>query len=64
MPDVTVSFSDAQWARIIAASSSIKKMDEAGVVDAAYLAAKWTTQLGKWVKETERAKAAESVDDF
>jgi|TARA_Y100000034_G_C6870335_1_gene397260 hypothetical protein len=64
MPDVTVSFSDAQWARILALSSSIKKIDETGDVDAAYLAAKWKNQLGAWVKELERAKAAESIDDF
>tara|TARA_R110002020_G_scaffold226021_3_gene436398 strand:- start:3146 stop:3340 length:195 start_codon:yes stop_codon:yes gene_type:complete len=64
MPDVTVSFTDAQWARIVAASSAIKKVDETGDVDGAYLAAKWKKQISVWVQEVERAKAAESVDDF
>ena len=64
MPDVTVSFTDAQWARIVAASSSIKKNDETGDVDAAYLAAKWKNQISVWIKEMARAKAAESVADF
>ena len=40
MPDVTISFTDAQWTRVVAASTSIKKAGEAGDVDATYLSAK------------------------
>ena len=50
MPDVTVSFTDAQWARIVAASSSIKRIDESGDVDAAYLVALWKDVASDWVK--------------
>jgi len=61
MPDVTVSFTDAQWARVVAASSFIIRTDE-GTVDAAKLAAKWKAL------ETGNVKAYEesllSTDDF
>ena len=30
MPDVTVSFTDAQWTRIVAATSNIKRINEDG----------------------------------
>jgi phosphotransferase system IIA component len=62
MPDVTVSFTDAQWTRVVAASSAIKRVDEVGNVDAAYIAAKWKAMLTRWVKEYERKQA--SIDDF
>jgi len=62
MPDVTVSFTDAQWTRIVAASSSIKKLDDPGDVDAAYLATLWKAQVSDWVKYHEKQQA--SVDDF
>jgi phosphotransferase system IIA component len=62
MPDVTVSFTDAQWTRIVAASSYIKRADEAGDVDADYIADKWKDMITSWVKEYERKQA--SVDDF
>ena len=38
MPDVTISFTDAQWARVVAASSRIKALHETWDVDAAYIA--------------------------
>jgi len=63
MPDVTVSFTDAQWTRIVAASSNIKnKIGEAGNVDADYLAAMWKEQMTSKVKDYERQQA--SIDDF
>jgi hypothetical protein len=63
MPDVTVSFTDAQWARIVAVSSSIKNgITETGDVDADYIAARWKTELSTQVQNAERAKT--SIDDF
>ena len=61
MPDVTVSFTDAQWARIVAASSYIIKSAD-GTVDATKLAAKWKAQETNNVQAYERSKA--TVDDF
>ena len=61
MPDVTVSFTYAQWARIVAASSSIKRIDESGDVDAAYLVALWKDVASDWVKAHESIQA---VSDF
>ena len=62
MPDVTVSFTDAQWTRIVAASSRIKRTDEPGDIDAAYLIAYWTEQVASWVKAYEESKV--TADDF
>ena len=63
MPDVTVSFTDAQWTRIVAASPSIKnKLGETGNVDADYLANMWKEQMTSKVQAYERQQA--SVDDF
>ena len=62
MPDVTISFTDAQWVRIVAASSYIKRIDEAGDVDAEWLANRWKNQVAAWVKEYEKQQA--SIDDF
>ena len=63
MPDVTVSFTDAQWTRIVAASPGIKSgPGEAGDVDAAYLANKWKTQISGEVRQFERSQA--SISDF
>ena len=45
MPDVTVEFTDAQWTRVVAASPGLKRVDEVGNVDAAYIAAKWKAML-------------------
>ena len=61
MPDITVSFTDAQWTRIVAATSYIMRDDE-GVVDATKLAAMWKNQVTDWVKAYETANA--SLDDF
>tara|TARA_R110002020_G_scaffold86552_2_gene213640 strand:- start:995 stop:1180 length:186 start_codon:yes stop_codon:yes gene_type:complete len=61
MPDVTVTFTDAQWTRIVAASSYIKRLDESGDVDADYLAAKWKDLVTDWVKAHESVQA---VSDF
>ena len=61
MPDITVSFTDAQWTRIVAASSMIKAIDEAGDVDASYLSTKLKDIVADWVKAHEE-KA--SVSDF
>ena len=62
MPDVTVSFTDAQWTRVVAASKSIKRIDESGNVDATYLAEKFKTLITEQVLDHERRAA--SVDDF
>lgn len=62
MPDVTVSFTDAQWTRIVAASSYIKPISESGDVDAAYLAARFKKHAEKLVIASEESKI--SVDDF
>jgi len=61
MPDITVTFTDAQWARVIAASSYIKSQGEEGDVDADYLIAKWKTITSDWVKAHE---SVQSVSDF
>ncbi len=61
MPDVTISFTDAQWTRIVAASKQIKAVDESGDVDENYLAAKLKDRVSNWVKAHEE-KA--SVEDF
>ncbi len=61
MPDVTMSLTDAQWTRIVAASSMIKAIDEAGDVDASYLSTKVKDIVSDWVKAHEE-KA--SVSDF
>ena len=61
MPDVTVTFTDAQWTRIVAASSAIIREDE-GTVDATNLASKWKDMITSLVKEYERRQA--SIDDF
>jgi len=61
MPDVTVTFTDAQWTRIIAARV-YKALDDLEDVDAEYLAARWKDQLTSEVQESERRAA--SVNDF
>jgi hypothetical protein len=62
MPDVTVSFTDAQWTRIVAASRHIKAPNETGNVDASYLAAKWKEEISSAVKHYEESLL--STDDF
>ena len=61
MPDVTVSFTDAQWTRIVAASSAIL-FPTNQTVDVAKLAAKWKTEVTNSVKSYEHENA--SIDDF
>ena len=61
MPDITVTFTDAQWARIVAASSFIIRQDE-GTVDATKLAAKWKAQASTNVKAYEESLL--TTDDF
>ena len=61
MPDVTVSFTDAQWTRIVAASAKIKRIDESGDVDASYLSTKFKTLVGNWIKAYEEKV---TVEDF
>ena len=61
MPDITVTFTDAQWTRIVAASTFILPIDE-GTVDATKLSAKWKELETSNVKAYEQANA--SIDDF
>ena len=62
MPDITVSFTDAQWTRIVAASKRIKKPGEDGNVDVAYLANMWKTRIGILVQQYEESLL--SANDF
>ena len=62
MPDVTVSFTDAQWVRVVAASSNIKAPNETGAVDAAYLAAMWLKDVSHQVRMYEENLV--TADDF
>ena len=62
MPDVTVSFTDAQWTRIVAASSSIKRIDENGEIDADYLSEIFKKLITDQVTDNERRES--SIDDF
>ena len=61
MPDITVSFTDAQWARVVAASENVLGIGQ-GTVDAAKLADLFKDLTTSWVKEYERRAA--SLDDF
>ena len=58
MPDVTISFTEAQWTRVVAATPYIKMKGETGDVDADYLSAKWKDQVGKWVEAHEKQQAS------
>tara|TARA_R110000822_G_C15107847_1_gene472626 strand:- start:32 stop:223 length:192 start_codon:yes stop_codon:yes gene_type:complete len=63
MPDITVSFTDAQWTRIVAASTDMKTVfDEGGDVDEAFLATKYKRWTESIVKSYEKKQA--SIDDF
>ena len=53
MPDVTISFTDAQWARIVAASASIRRTG--GDVDASYLSTKLKELVSSWVQGHEKS---------
>jgi hypothetical protein len=61
MPDVTVSFTDEQWVRVVAASSFIIRSDE-GPVSIDKLAAKFKANITDNVKAYEESKV--TVDDF
>ena len=61
MPDITISLTDAQWARVEAASTYIAGL-EGGTVTTDYLSTRWKEQLTEWVKAYEHEQA--SVDDF
>ena len=63
MPDITVSFSDAQWTRVVAASSRIKAIGETGDVDATYLATILKARIQKLVVLYEKEAAHASADD-
>ena len=58
MQDITVSFTDAQWARIVAASPYFKHADDPGDVDVAFFVDKWSKQMQAWVKEHEKQTAS------
>ena len=63
MPDITVSFTDAQWTRIVAAYSYIKAPNNGtGNIDANYLADFWKDQISEQVKAYEKEQA--SISDF
>jgi hypothetical protein len=62
MPDVTVSFTDAQWTRVVAASSRIKALNETGDVDATYLATILKDKIQKLVLLSEKDTAHASAD--
>ena len=63
MPDITVSFTDAQWTRIVAASSVIKMATrEDGDVDAAYLIRLWKDEIALQVKQYEESRV--TADEF
>ena len=63
MPDITVPFTDAQWTRVVAASSVIKLATrEDGDVDAAYLIKIWKAELALQVKSYEESRV--TADEF
>ena len=63
MPDITVSFTDAQWTRIVAASPIIKMATrEDGDVDAAYLIKIWKDEIALQVKHYEESRV--TADEF
>ena len=62
MPDITVSFTDAQWTRIVAASTHIKGVGETVDIDANYLSTRWKQQISDYVQDYEKSQA--SVDNF
>ena len=62
MPDLTVSLSDAQWTRVVAASTKFKSVDETGDVDAAYMSAHLKTTIARAVENFEKEAAYASAD--
>jgi len=62
MPDITISLTDAQWTRIVAASTYIKRADEPGNVDENYLVATFKSLMSDWVKAYEESQV--TADEF
>ena len=63
MPDITVSFTDAQWTRIVAASSAIRMGTlTSGDVDAAYFIKIWKDEVAHQVKQYEESRV--TADEF
>ena len=56
MPDVTISFTDAQWTRVVAASKYIKGENTEDDIDAAFLTVKLKNIVSSWVKGYESHK--------
>ena len=63
MPDITLSFTDAQWARIVAASPRFKPLGASGDVDASQLTVIAKAMIEKLVFKYERDKARIDADD-
>ena len=61
MPNITISLTDAQWTRVVAASQYIKGLGTEDIT-ADELSTMWKDQLTDWVKAYERQEA--SVADF
>ncbi len=59
---ITVTFTEAQWTRIVAASAHIKGVGETGDIDANYLSTRWKKQISDYVQDYEKSQA--SVDNF
>jgi len=63
---ITVTFTEAQWTRIVAASNYVKGNWELGpfttTIDADYLSTHWKNEISTIVKNYEQSQA--SVDDF
>lgn len=62
MPNITVSFSDAQWTRIVAASERFQPLGATGDIDATKMAAVLKTIVEKTVKAHEQSKAHKDAD--
>jgi len=59
---ITVTFTEAQWTRIVAASSYIKGPSGSGNVDADFFKTMWKENLTNQVKAYEKDQA--SIADF
>ena len=63
---ITVTFTEAQWARVVAASNYVKGNWEvspiSSTIDADYLSTHWKNEISTIVKNYEKSQA--SVDDF
>ena len=62
MPDLTVSLTDAQWDRVVAASAKFKNLSETGDVDAAYMNAHLKTLIARAVENFEKEAAYTSAN--